>query len=136
MSISDLPVLQALRAKMKWHQARQTVLAQNVANADTPDYQAKDLRPLSFRSALMSVSEPGLRVTDPKHIPIAASAGETAGYRDRDDSDFDITPSGNSVVLEEQMMKVAQNQMDHQAAASLYSKSIGLLRMAIGQNQR
>ena len=42
MSLTDLPVLDALRMKMKWHQARQRVLAENVANADSPDYQARE----------------------------------------------------------------------------------------------
>ena len=40
MSINDLPVLSALRTKMQWHQERQRVLSENVANSDTPEFQA------------------------------------------------------------------------------------------------
>ncbi len=43
MPITDIPILAMLRERMQWQQARQQVLAENVANADTPDYQAKDL---------------------------------------------------------------------------------------------
>ena len=43
MPIADIPILAMLRERMQWQQARQQVLAENVANADTPDYQAKDL---------------------------------------------------------------------------------------------
>ena len=137
MSVTDLPVFDALRAKMKWHQARQRVLAENVANADTPGFQARELQPLKFQSIVTeaSASANDLRVTNVRHISETQSSAE-GDFRRDDDSDFDTTPSGNSVVLEEQMMKVAQNQMDFQAATSLYSKSIGLLRMALGQNQR
>jgi flagellar basal-body rod protein FlgB len=42
-------------------------------------------------------------------------------------------PTGNAVSLEEEMLKVAQNQMDHQAAATLYAKSLGLVKAAIGK---
>ena len=40
---------------------------------------------------------------------------------------------GNAVNLEDEMMKVAANQMDHQAAISLYSRSMGLFKTAIGK---
>jgi flagellar basal-body rod protein FlgB len=137
MSVTDLPVLDVLRAKMKWHQARQRVLAENVANADTPGFNARELKPLEFQSMVKASGAAGtdMHVTNVRHISETQSSAEGTEHRREDDSDFDTTPSGNSVVLEEQMMKVAQNQMDYQAATTLYSKSIGLLRMALGQNQ-
>ena len=46
---------------------------------------------------------------------------------------YDVKPMGNAVNLEDEMMKVAANQMDHQAAISLYSRSMGLLKTAIGK---
>ena len=48
MPISDIPILSMLRDRMEWHQERQRVLAENVANADTSNYQAKDLAPPDF----------------------------------------------------------------------------------------
>ncbi len=53
MPINDIPILAMLRERMQWQQARQQVLAENVANADTPDYQAKDLAPLDFSQAIV-----------------------------------------------------------------------------------
>ena len=47
--------------------------------------------------------------------------------------DFEVTPSGNGVVLEDQMAKVAQNQMDYQMATTVYSRSLGIMKMAIGR---
>ena len=44
-----------------------------------------------------------------------------------------LGPKGNNVVLEEQMMKVTQNQMDYQAATTLYSRGLGLIRTALSK---
>ncbi|MGI9412868.1 MAG: flagellar basal body rod protein FlgB [Hyphomicrobiales bacterium] len=138
MSLTDLPVLDALRTKMKWHQTRQRVLAENVANADSPDYRARELKPPEFTSMLRAQA-PGVvstRVTDAQHIEVAGRGDGPPRFRTDQQDNFETTPSGNSVVLEEQMMKVAANQMDYQAATTLYSKSINLLRMALGQGAR
>ena len=43
MAITDIPILSMLRTRMEWAQERQRVLAENVANADTPNYRARDL---------------------------------------------------------------------------------------------
>lgn len=116
----------ALKAKMRWHEARQTVLAENVTNASTVGYQAHDLRPVEGDAGGLGVAR-----TAQGHMTLASSS---AGV-DRDESraTFERTPDGNSVVLEEQMIKAAQNQMDHQMAATLYAKSLGLLRTALGR---
>ena len=45
MPITDIPILSMLRTRMEWHQERQRVLAENVANADTPNYRPRDLAP-------------------------------------------------------------------------------------------
>jgi flagellar basal-body rod protein FlgB len=46
---------------------------------------------------------------------------------------YEVTPDGNGVVLEEQMMKLSQNQMDYQVATSLYQRSIAILKTAVGR---
>jgi flagellar basal-body rod protein FlgB len=46
---------------------------------------------------------------------------------------FQTRPAGNAVSLEEEMLKVSANQMDYAAATSLYTKSLHLLKMAIGK---
>jgi flagellar basal-body rod protein FlgB len=56
MPISDLPILSVLRTRMQWHQERQRLLAENVANADTPNYRARDLVPPDFEHALRSAA--------------------------------------------------------------------------------
>ena len=133
MPISDLPIFSMLRTKMQWHQERQGILAENVANADTPKFQPRDLKPLDFGVDTQGASSGGgasnlkLAATDPGHI--VGFAGETT-FETRRHKD-DTRPAGNSMNLEEGMMKAAQNQMDYQAAVSLYSRSMGLIRTAI-----
>jgi len=131
MAISDLPILSMLRTRMHWHQERQRVLAENVANADTPGFRPRDLAPLDFgRQMQQASSQLQLALTSPAHLSGSAGAGRFATERP---GKYDVRPAGNAVNLEDEMMKVAANQMDHQAAISLYSRSMGLLKTAIGK---
>jgi len=123
--ISEPSLLAALKTKMRWHEARQSVLAENVANASTPNFRGQDLAPLE----LASPSAAPLR-TDARHMTLASIQEDG---RPRGVDGFARTPDGNGVSLEEQMSKAAQNQMDHQMASMLYTKSLGLIRTALGK---
>jgi flagellar basal-body rod protein FlgB len=131
MPISDIPILAMLRTRMEWHQERQRVLAENVANADTPNYQAKDLAPPDFGRELSAAALELVR-TDPQHMAGAGLSGsqfalDTSGR-------FEVRPRGNTVTHEDEMMKVASNQMDFEAVTSLYTRSLALIKLAIGKS--
>jgi flagellar basal-body rod protein FlgB len=130
MPVSDIPLFSMLRTRMQWHQERQKVLAENVANADTPNFRTRDLKPLDFGSQVRAAGQVRVASTNPAHITGSAGAGTfaTAG-----NGRYDVKPAGNAVNLEDEMMKVAANQMDYQAAISLYSRSMGLFRTALGK---
>src|SRR5581483_4530426 len=99
MPISDLPILSMLRQRMEWHQERQRVLAENVANADTSDYQAKDLAPLDFSRQLSAASSIALATTEPGHI-----SGSGAGnVQFASDGRYEVRPRGNTVTHEDEM---------------------------------
>ena len=73
MPISDIPIFSMLRTRMQWHQERQRVLAENVANADTPKFRPRDLEAARFRRAGRSAAGQAtgqitLASTDPAHI--------------------------------------------------------------------
>jgi len=134
MAISDLPLLGMLKTRMSWHQARQGVLAHNVANADTPGFRPSDLKPMSSGA---SVRKPGITPvatlrTHAAHLQ-GTPMGQGNGFENRETKGWETTPAGNAVVLEEQMMKVSSNQFDFQMATTLYSRSLGLLKTAIGR---
>jgi flagellar basal-body rod protein FlgB len=134
MAISDLPVLSALRTKMQWHQERQKVLSENVSNSDTPNFKPRDLvepkfGPTGARGGTMG-SLAMMQTTS--GATIAASAGGQS-FDVNGKVGFETRPAGNAVSLEEEMMKVSANQMDYAAVTSLYSKSLHLLKTAIGK---
>jgi flagellar basal-body rod protein FlgB len=135
MAINDLPILSALRTKMQWHQERQRVLAENISNANTPNFKPSDLVEPKFDKGGSAVgggfgSLPMMR-TSATHI-VATGGGQTF-KGDGGRSGFLTKPAGNAVNLEDQMLKVSANQMDYAAATSLYTRSLGMLKTAIGK---
>jgi flagellar basal-body rod protein FlgB len=135
-NLPDIPIFSVLRERMAWLNQRQTVLSDNVANADTPGYVARDLKPLDFEKELQSASIaqklPGLTVTDPRHI-VANTATGSSEFSISDTPDVEANPNGNAVSLEQEMIKVSDTQMQFQAAANLYGKAMTLMKTAIGQ---
>ncbi len=134
MAINDLPVLSALRAKMQWHQERQRVLAENIANSDTPNFQPRDLVAPKFdRSGVAAGGAAGalpMMRTSSTHL---ASAGSAPTFPLDRKGGYETRPAGNAVNLEDEMLKVSANQMDYAAVTSLYSRSLNLLKTAIGK---
>ena len=135
MAISAIPIFSMLRTKMQWHQERQRVLAENVSNADTPKFRPRDLVAPKFEGrtpAPQGHAALALATTAPGHIAATGSSGAVSFPTDRR-GNYEIRPAGNAVNLEDEMMKVAANQMEYQAATSLYARSLGLLKTAIGK---
>jgi flagellar basal-body rod protein FlgB len=131
MAFLNMPILSALSEKMQWHQTRQGLLAENVANADTPGYRGRDLAPFSTEMARASSATLSTMATAPMHISVSSSGGAAPGAMRM--NSFEITPEGNGVTLEDEMMKVTTNVMDYQATTSLYQKSMKVLRTALGR---
>ncbi len=133
MAINDFPMLSALRTKMQWHQERQRVLAENISNSDTPNFRPRDLvEPKFDKNGATPAAMGSLAVmrTSTSHIA-PAGGGDTFAQQGR--GGFHTRPAGNAVNLEDQMLKVSANQMDYAAATSLYTRSLGLLKTAIGK---
>ncbi len=135
LNISDMPLMAMLKERMGWLSARQNVLAQNVANVDTPGYTARDLKPANFEDILKDSTTPsqfqgGMAVTDPRHISLTQSGG--ADYTDVNSPDGEASPSGNTVSLEQEMIRVSDTQAEFQAASNLYAKTINMMKTAIG----
>jgi flagellar basal-body rod protein FlgB len=128
VATAGISIVTALKARMQWHQARQKLIAQNVANADTPGFRPKEL--VQPKAGAASVpAQVAVERTNNLHLASAMSGSgkpETGALR------FETRPSGNAVSLEDEMMRVAENQADYQLAASLYQKSLSMLRIAAG----
>lgn len=135
MAITDLPMLSALRTKMQWHQERQRVLAENISHSDTPNFKPRDLVEPRFDASgtgAVTGTMPSLAMarTSASHMQ-ATGVSETFAQSNR--GGYQTRPAGNAVNLEDEMLKVSANQMDYAAATSLYSRSLGLIKTAIGK---
>jgi flagellar basal-body rod protein FlgB len=133
MAIGDLPLFGMLKTKMRWHQTRQELLADNVANADTPNFAPRELAPMAAPQASQGALAMAATKTHGAHFGAPAGGGGTASFAETEAESWETKRGGAAVVLEEQMMKVAENQFDYQLASTVYSRSLGLLRSAIGK---
>jgi flagellar basal-body rod protein FlgB len=125
----------ALSKRMDWLTQRETVLAENIANADTPGYVAKDLDESSFAKALGNSSQFHMVTarTEPGHMR-GTLDGTTAHTAYKERKPYETKPSGNSVVIEEQMVKVAKTESQHTTMTNLYSKYMKMFGMALGSS--
>jgi flagellar basal-body rod protein FlgB len=135
MDYSNVKLMQMMATKMAYLSERQDVLAQNVANADTPGYKAKQLRELDFeRLALSEARRLKLR---------ASSSGEsmlgsrpTQDFRRQEEEEtHETTPVENNIALEEQMAMVADNKLQYDTVTNLYTKTSEMFKVALGQGR-
>ena len=134
MNLDDVAVIGLLTRRMTWLGRNHDVLAQNVANADTPGYKARELKPQAFGRALADTVGPvRLAVTAPGHLagPGVRTPEGTRPQRDP----YEVTLTGNSVSIEEQAVKIARNAMDYQLATTLYGKAVDMLRVVTGNRR-
>ncbi|MBK3396167.1 MULTISPECIES: flagellar basal body rod protein FlgB [Methylobacterium] len=134
MSVTDLPIVAMLRNRMQWQQTRQKVLAENVANADTPGFRARELKAPRFQldGSVAAAGLPGIGLERTSGVHLAGT-GQAASSEERTGTRFEMMPSGNAVSLEDEMLKAADNQGDYQLASLLYRKSLQTLRTAVGR---
>jgi len=133
MDTSQIPIFAMLRQRLGYLGERQRVIAQNVANADTPNYGPRDLKAFAFSAALQSQAGMAMQPaqTSSGHMPGSTKRPGGAGaYRSVKGVDSETTLDGNSVVLEDQMIKMSEARMQYDAAIGFYQKSMALLRMA------
>jgi flagellar basal-body rod protein FlgB len=130
--LGDMPLLAAIKGRMQYHQARQKVLAENVANADSPGFRPRDLKPFDAMLAMQRMEgAAGPARTQAGHIGAGGPGG--GGTDSRRASLFESTPSGNAVNLEDEMLRLSQNNSDYQLATTLYGKTMSYLRIALGK---
>ena len=132
MDLFQLKLFQRLSDRMGWLGARQEVLAQNIANADTPHFVPRDMKTLNFTDHLNQVVPVTQARTDPMHMT-GTMTPENVIDDQKTKRQYETAPVGNSVVLEEQMVKLADAQASYQLMTNLYRKHVDLLKMALGR---
>jgi flagellar basal-body rod protein FlgB len=132
---TQITVFSLMKARLQMLGDRQKVIAENVANVSTPGFVPRDVDQDSFAAALQRMAG---RSAGPSRTVMAATqaghmappGGASTSYRMSRAPDSETTLDGNSVVVEEQMMKIAETRMDFETMVGLYQKSLGLLRLA------
>lgn len=125
MDLSKSSLLAGLAQRLNFLSARTSIISENIANADTPGFVARDLDAASFENRLGAA----LRVSDPRHLQAGGRSGASATPHLAPDGEASL--SGNQVSIETQMMKLSATRMDYGLASSIYKKSIDLMRLAV-----
>ena len=136
MTAQNIPLFKAIGAKMQYLNQRQGVIAQNIANADTPNYRPQDLTEIDFGRLVEHVSgtkKVRMESTNPLHMPAQNELPEPDSEKQK--ITYEVAPAENAVILEEQMLKSGQTVMDYNLMTNLYRKNINMIRTALGRGQ-
>ena len=131
VELTNLPVFNMMRRRLEWLTQRQQVVARNLANANTPGYRARDLKPLDFRRDLQNSLGLKLPVSAPnaKHIVSSVAPTQFRQFEERRPSE--TTPDGNAVILEEQLGLNNEIVIQHSLITRIYGKHLQMLKSAL-----
>lgn len=123
-----LEILQMAQSMASQAALRQNAVATNIANANTPGYRARDVA--SFSDTYETEHRTAMRATRPGHI---SSAGSYRVEVTEDKAASSESPNGNTVSLEDEMVKSVQVRQQHDLALAIYKSSLGILRTSLGK---
>lgn len=109
---------------------RQALVSQNIANANTPNYHAKDIRPFKEVYARRGALSGDMVSTRASHLNGQGNGMDWAITSD----DTGADPNGNSVSLEEEILKGVEVRRQHNRAISVYKSTMNILRTSIRDN--
>ena len=135
MDLGSSPIFALIGRRMSWLTQRQTILAHNVSNADTPEFKPLDLTKESFRKMLTGVRMQTVRMERTSESHIMPVRKPDPFRKDKSKETYETALAGNAVVLEEQLMKVSETQGAYNLATNLYRKHVSMLKMAIGKER-
>ena len=135
MSMFENSLFTAVKTRISWSTQRQEILAHNIANANTPDYRARDLKAFDFGQLV--------RQQNTQLNMVTTAEGHNGGSRKRirdfaeraERTPYETSPDGNAVIMEEQLTKLNETSIGHQLAGNLYKKHLQMLKMALGRGQ-
>lgn len=130
MDLSKQTLFKMISTRLSYLGERQKVLAQNIANADTPNYQARDLKPLNFKDEIQrQMRQVTPTMTQANHLPPVTPSEPFAIQQIK--RPYETSLDKNGVVLEEQSMKMADTMGDYQAATTIYKKYLNMIKLVL-----
>lgn len=127
MNLHSMSFFQLASQRMHWLGANQKVVAENIANADTPGFKARDVSP--FSEMVDGARSGGIKTTHSGHIGGSSNSGGVRVVAD--ETAWERSIDGNSVVLEQQTLKASEISESYQMASQLYAKGYQVLNLAI-----
>jgi len=136
MTIQNIALFQAMGAKMNYLNTRQGLIANNIANADTPEYRPRDLTAVDFGTILRDVSGSKQIRMDETRAGHIGPGGDIRDPKDRKvRMTYEVAPADNAVIIEEQLVEATKTTMDYNLLTSVLRKNVGLIQTALGQNR-
>jgi flagellar basal-body rod protein FlgB len=130
MNLTDAPLFDILKSRLNYLTSRQQVISQNVANSDTPGFTPMDLKPFTLpKQGPGGLAPVAPTLTSPMHLT-PPSMKTSSGDKPVSSPDSETTLNGNSVVLEDEMMKMTQARMDFDAAIAFYQQANQMITTA------
>jgi flagellar basal-body rod protein FlgB len=129
MRLDAIPLFGIIKGRLHHLGERQKLIAENVANADTPGFTPRDLKPFTL-AGMRAPATGGVGAVRTHAMHIGSAPVRATPWKPVASPDSETTLDGNSVVLEEEMIKMAEARNHYDAAIGLYQKSLGLLRTA------
>lgn len=112
--------------------SRQSMVAKNIANADTPGYKARDMMPFDALVKHGKTSSFDMTVTRAGHMARADKSPSSPTYIS---SKVEQSPDGNTVTVEAEILKSIEAERQHSKAISIYQSSMNILRSSIGKGR-
>ena len=135
MDLTSLKLFKMAMTRMDWAAQRQKVLSQNIANADTPRYQPKDVKELNFKDVLRHSGAAPVHVARTNATHLKGTIPEQDTFRAQGTrKTFEESPDGNQVIVEEQMQKVGDMRSEYNTAVTLMQAHMRMLTMAVKGN--
>jgi flagellar basal-body rod protein FlgB len=135
MTTQNIGLFKALGAKMDYLNQRQSIISQNVANADTPGFRPMDLKEVDFGTVLKGVTKSqgvGIQMVSTNAMHVGGGNEVAAAKEGKQKKVYEVAPDGNAVIMEEQMLKSGQTVMDYNLMTSLYQKNVSMIKTALG----
>jgi flagellar basal-body rod protein FlgB len=135
------PIFDGMGQAMKFMAGHQRVIAENIANNETPGFKARTMEAPDFSSLVSQygqangapcVSRPRVELSGGM-TALGAKPPQAGSHIVLDGDTTETKPDGNNVTLEDQLLNLGQVQADFAAMTNLYRKQIGLMKAALGR---
>lgn len=131
MDVND-KTLKALTTALNFREMRQELISSNIANANTPGYKAKKL---DFEEALARAldvdGQMKMNASDDRHFNVGNGGFNNLEPEIYDDPNGVVSENGNTVDVEAEMARMAENKLMYDALVQLINKKMGIMKYAI-----